>query len=192
VEMFKNSDAKGYVRQPVVSYLTVASEQPGDVGTRAKTAMADLEKLDPETVKTARSLMAFGALGRARGMATAANSGATAGAKPQVEKTSAAVNDPKQGFAASAIDDKVDANQIPDPAGYGVAESPGEKANSTAAVQNATVNHPPLVADTQVVAPMSTPAVSAHLNPLLVAGVPLGAAVLLMGVYWLILRAGAV
>ena len=35
-----------------------------------------------------------------------------------------------------------------------------------------------------------SPVVTAHLNPLLVAGVPLGAAVLLMGVYWLILRAG--
>jgi hypothetical protein len=30
------------------------------------------------------------------------------------------------------------------------------------------------------------------MNPLVVAGVPLGAAVLLMGIYWLILRAGAV
>ena len=29
VDMFKKSDAKGFVRQPVVSYLTVASEQPG-------------------------------------------------------------------------------------------------------------------------------------------------------------------
>src|SRR6478752_6040348 len=92
VEMFKKSDTKGYIRQPVVSYLTVASEQPGDVGARAKAGLAELEKLDPETVKTARSLMAFGALGRARGMATAANSGAAAGTKPQVEKTSAAVN----------------------------------------------------------------------------------------------------
>src|SRR4029078_12387713 len=103
VEMFKNSDAKGYVRQPVVSYLTVASDQPGDVGTRAKAALAELEKLDPETVKTARSLMAFGALGRARGVATAAaNSGGGGGPKPQA----ALVTDAKQGFAASAKDDK--------------------------------------------------------------------------------------
>src|SRR5215212_3184503 len=103
VEMFKNSDAKGYVRQPVVSYLTVASEQPGDVGMRAKAAMAELEKLDPETVKTAKSLMAFGALGRARGMATSANSGGTTTvAKPAIESSTAVVNDPKQGFAASA------------------------------------------------------------------------------------------
>jgi hypothetical protein len=192
VEMFKTSDSKGYVRQPVVSYLTVASEQPGDVGTRAKAAMAELEKLDPETVKTARSLMAFGALGRARGMATAANSnGATAATKPQAEKTSAVVNDPKQGFAASAIDDKVDAKQIPDPAGYSTSDAAGEKTNGKAAT-NVTVNHPPVVADTQVAVPTSTASVSAHLNPLLVAGVPLAAAVLLMGVYWLILRAGAV
>jgi hypothetical protein len=192
VEMFKTSDSKGYVRQPVVSYLTVASEQPGDVGTRAKAAMAELEKLDPETVKTARSLMAFGALGRARGMATAV-------AKPpldqardkQAEKTSATVNDPKQGFAASAIDDKVDAKQIPDPAGYGAAD-----ANETTgkAAANVTVNRPVAEAGSHGgVAPLvSAPVVTAHLNPFLVAGVPLAAAVLLMGVYWLILRAGAV
>ena len=198
VEMFKKSDAKGYVRQPVVSYLTVASEQPGDVGTRAKAAMAELEKLDPETVKTARSLMAFGALGRARGMATAANSGGagTAGAKPQAateaERVTSTAVDPKQGFAASAADDKVDAKSIPDPAAYGVTETTGAKASGKAATTNVTVNHAPLIAGAQVGAPVSTQVVSAHLNPLLVAGVPLAAAVVLMGVYWLILRAGAV
>jgi hypothetical protein len=186
VEMFKTSDSKGYVRQPVVSYLTVASEQPGDVGTRATAAMAELEKIDPETVKTARSLMAFGALGRARGMATAT-------AKPQAEKTSAAVNDPKQGFAASAIDDKVDAKQIPEPAGYGVPVAPSEKADSKA-VAIGKANPPPAeaVSSAAVRSQASVPVATAHLNPLLVAGVPLGAAVLLMGVYWLILRAGAV
>ena len=127
-------------------------------------------------------------------MATAANSGgATAGAKPQAEKTSAVVNDAKQGFAASAIDDKVDAKQIPDPAGYGAAEATGEKADGKAAAANVTVNRPAAEAARRRASPLaSAPVVSAHLNPLLVAGVPLGAAVLLMGVYWLILRAGAV
>jgi hypothetical protein len=167
----------------------VASEQPGDVGTRAKAALAELEKLDPETVKTARSLMAFGALGRARGMATAANTpAATAAVKPAAEKTSAVVNDPKQGFAASAIDDKVDAKQIPDPAAYGAAQDAKEKGDAKVAVQSTTVNRP--VAE--AASPGAAPAVSQHMNPLIVAGVPLGAAVLLMGVYWLILRAGAV
>jgi hypothetical protein len=196
VEMFKKSDSKGYVRQPVVSYLTVASEQPGDVGTRAKAAMAELEKLDPETVKTARSLMAFGALGRARGMATATNSGAPAAAgaaAPAATSGSAVVNDAKQGFAASAIDDKVDAKQIPDPANYGAAEPAAQAKRAEAPVANVKVS-PPASEAAAPAAPRaaSAPAVSAHLNPLLVAGVPLAAAALLMGVYWLILRAGAV
>ncbi len=66
-EMYKQGDDKSYIRPPVVTYLTVASEQPGDVGKRAKAALADLEQLDPEGVKKARSLMAFGFLARARG-----------------------------------------------------------------------------------------------------------------------------
>jgi hypothetical protein len=192
VEMFKNSDAKGYVRQPVVSYLTVASEQPGDVGTRAKTALAELEKLDPETVKTARSLMAFGALGRARGVATAAANANGTGAKPQAAVTT----DPKQGFAASAKDDKVDAKSIPDPATYGTGEAATDAkaavatTNDKASATTVTANRP--AANGSAAVSPGAPVVAAHVNPLLAAGVPLGAAVLLMGVYWLILRAGAV
>ena len=82
VAMFKTSDKNGYVRQPVVTYLTVASEQPGDVGTRAQTALTELEQLDPEGVKQARSLMAFGALGRARASTPAATADTT---KPSTE-----------------------------------------------------------------------------------------------------------
>ncbi len=138
--------------------------------------MAELEKLDPETVKTARSLMAFGALGRARGMATAANTGGMwRGAKPQAAKTTAVVNDAKQGFAASAADDKVDSKSIPDPAAFGEGDTPADakaatvaKSNDEKATTNAAVQSPP--------APGSTTMVSAHVNPLLVAGVPLAAA----------------
>jgi hypothetical protein len=192
VEMFKNSDAKGYVRQPVVSYLTVASEQPGDVGKRAKAAMADLEKLDPETVKTARSLMAFGALGRARGAASAAS--AAAAAKPQASKdgkpAAALVTDLQQGFAASPSDDKADPKQIPDPAAYEQNEPQGTaKTTATAPEQDTAAKTVSSVATPPVV---NTQIVSAKMNPFLVAGVPLVAAGLLTGVYWLILRAGAV
>jgi hypothetical protein len=195
VEMFKNSDAKGYVRQPVVSYLTVASEQPGDVGTRAKASLAELEKLDPETVKTARSLMAFGALGRARGVATAASNATANGAQ---QAAPALPTDAKQGFAASAKDDKVDAKSIPDPAAYSepVAEAKGD---AKAAAPAAAIDKPAAtsVAANRPAAEAGSPAVAAsvttgHVNPLLAAGIPLGAAMLLMGVYWLILRAGAV
>jgi hypothetical protein len=139
-------------------------------------------------------------------MATAANSGGDttdAGAddaKPQAERTSAAMNDDKQGFAASANDDKVDAKEIPDPAGFGeegaadeAQMAGGAKSNGNGVVANVTVNRPAAkAASPGGVAPVSASVAPSNLNPLLVAGVPLGAAVLLMGIYWLILRAGAV
>ena len=63
-EMYKQGDEKSYIRQPVVAYLTVAGEQPGEVGQRGQAALAELEKLDPEGVKKAQSMMAFGFLAR--------------------------------------------------------------------------------------------------------------------------------
>jgi hypothetical protein len=185
VDMFKQSDEKGYIRQPVISYLTVASDQPGDVGNRAKAALTELEKLDPETVKTAKSLIAFGALGRARGMAQATSGSA---AKPQAAAAvSAATSDAKQGFGASAADDKVDAKQIPDPAGYGETVQNSPAASNPAATPVAAIA--PATASTQ---PAAAHVISAHMNPLLVVGVPLFAAALLVGIYWMLLRAGAV
>jgi hypothetical protein len=184
-----------------VSYLTVASEQPGDVGTRAKAALVELEKLDPETVKTARSLMAFGALGRARGVAAASSTTAANSVKPPAGGERAGVTDAKQGFAASAADDKVDAKSIPDPASYSTGDGAQSepKAASTDKPTAKTVptdvkaQAPPVRAGSAAVVAQDAPAaVKAHMNPLLVAGVPLGAAVLLMGIYWLILRVGAV
>ena len=200
VEMFKTSDEKGYVRQPVVSYLTVASEQEGEVGSHAKVAMAELEKLDPDTVKTARSLMAFGALGRARGAASSASSTA---AKDK-EKTDAATAegavspaDATQGFAASPEDEKTDTTKIPDPATFGQKKEQGdaaagnvEKASDVKAPASAKADAAP--APSAASGGAKPQAVTAQANPILVAGLPLVAAVLLMGVYWLILRAGAV
>jgi hypothetical protein len=205
VEMFKKSDEKGYVRQPVVSYLTVASEQKGDVGVRAKTAMEELERLDPETVKTARSLIAFGALGRARGVASAKEGED----KPQAEKegglATVGATDAKQGFAASPEDEKSDPAQIPDPAGFDVSEKSSgestpaatEKPESAEVKSEKDMTAAKVPAETPAVkagAPAARPAAIAvdRMNPLVVAGVPVLAAGLLMGVYWLILRAGAV
>jgi hypothetical protein len=196
VEMFKKSDEKGYIRQPVVSYLTVASEQPGEVGARAKAAIADLETLDPETVKTARSLMAFGALGRARGMASAGNSN---DARPSAAKdgglTDAQANDATQGFAASPTDDKADPNDIPDPAAYGDSAGADNEASSkqttTAAEEPADGTVDAQASDPSPI-PQPAPSVAVgQFNPTIAAGVPLAAALLLMGIFWLILRAGA-
>jgi hypothetical protein len=169
VEMFKTADENSYVRQPIVTYLTVASEQPGDVGPRASAALAELERLDPKTVEQARSLMAFGALGRARAAAT---SGGTS--RPE-EDAAEIAQDP----VASAADEESDTADIPDPAAY---EQRSPSSSTAAQVTAKTA-----LAKT---APEATP--PAELNPLLVVGVPLAAAALLMGIYWLILRAGAV
>ena len=190
VEMFKNSDAKGYVRQPVVSYLTVASEQEGAVGERAKAAIAELEKLDPDTVKTARSLMAFGALGRARGAA----SSSTADAKTAEAATepSTASSDSPQAFAASPDDEKTDVSQIPDPTSFGQTAAGGKngEGGSAKAPAAAKSGGKVPVGARQPAADISLPPATFH--PLLVAGVPLGAAAVLMGIYWAILRAGTV
>ena len=193
VDMFKTSDEKGYVRQPVVSYLTVASEQKGDIGKRALVAIAELEKLDPETVKTARSLMAFGALGRARGAATAASATAAKdGASPSAdpaEESPAATAASAQAFAASPDDEKSDAGQIPDPATFDKKGSEDNTAAPAGETQSAAVAAAAPAVSTGAAA---TPADSPKFSPLLVAGLPLAAAVVLMGIYWLVLRAGAV
>jgi hypothetical protein len=169
VEMFKTADKSGYVRQPIVTYLTVASEQPGDVGPRAAAALAELERLDPKTVEQARSLMAFGALGRAR-----AGGDGTGAARP-AEDESAEATEP---MTAAAPDDP-DSSEIPDPAAY--------EARDPVAAPAAQVSAKKVPA-----APVAESAPPTELNRLLVVGVPLAVAVLLMGVYWLILRAGAV
>jgi hypothetical protein len=171
VEMFKSAqEQNAYVRQPIVTYLTVASEQPGDVGQRAGAALAELERLDPKTVEQARSLMAFGALGRARASGAGAGTARPADGSP---------GEATQGFAASAADDQTDTSNIPDPAGY------EQRDEAPAAAAQVNANQPATMPLPQATTPP-------ELNRLLVVGVPLAAAALLMGVYWLILRVGAV
>jgi hypothetical protein len=193
VEMFKTSDDTSYVRQPVVTYLTVASEQPSDVGPRAKAALEELEQLAPETVKQARSLMMFGSLGRARGGAESGGDGAEDGS---------AAADPAQGFGATAADDQTDPADIPDPTAYeesdpdkglevsADAKDPAPVAGSVKTARAGSDKVQVAAASPAATPPM--PEVASPPEPLFVVGLPLVAAALLMGVYWLILRAGAV
>jgi hypothetical protein len=200
VSMFKSSDKNGYVRQPVVTYLTVASEQPGEVGTKAQSALAELEQLDPEGVKQARSLMAFGALGRARagtpgGVASdQAAAGTTAAAAP-------AATERTDEFTASA--DEIQAGQqatpgdFPNPADFSEQASPNASSESSAEPQEqASKGVVPSSDSASVPKAPAFPAAEAAsppaVNGLLLVGVPLGATVLLMGIYWMILRVGAV
>ncbi len=62
VTMFKKSKHDAWLRQPVVSYLLTAAEQPAEIGQRANAALEELEKLDPKGVKRARAYLNFGML----------------------------------------------------------------------------------------------------------------------------------
>jgi hypothetical protein len=200
-KMYKKGDEKSYVRQPIVTYLTVASEQPGDVGTRAKAALAELEQLDPEGVKKARSLMAFGFLARARSAAATtgaqrpegtAESDATSS---EATKQSEPADEPPAGFQASAAEratENEDASQIPQPPGY--VEVPGEEADealdtSEEPLEDASEEAEEVVVET-VSSVESPPELKTFSRPLVIA-VPLAAAAVLMSIYWLILRWGA-
>jgi hypothetical protein len=186
VAMYKQGDEKSYIRQPVVTYLTVASEQPGDVGTRAKAALADLERLDPEGVKRARSLMAFGFLARARDAKPAAT-----GAQRPAAETAANAN---EGFAAGAADEAeedADPSGIPNPAGYDEApEEIATPANEPAAddVEQPAGEAVPEKPTPHLVEPPLTPL--EYSRPVVI-GVPLASALVLATVYLLILRWGA-
>ena len=202
IEMFKASDKDGHIRQPVIAYLTVAAEQPGDVGQRAQAAIAEFERMDPEGVKLAQRLAAFGVLGRAR-----AASGATGATRPDdaAEKDSSTDEaGDSQALAASPAEiaeaEQADPADFPDPAGY-VEDEQADEAGSSESLAANDAASPPAKEVTANKAPPAEGAMSPaaspslaedQLNELLVIGVPLGAAVLLMGVYWLILRAGAV
>jgi hypothetical protein len=187
VDMYKKGDEKSYVRPPVVTYLTVASEQPGDVGTRAKAALEELERLDPEGVKKARSLMAFGFLARARSTQPTLTGAQRPDAKDPTddsnESTAAA-----EGFLASAADratENEDASGIPTPPGYvEVPPADDDEIDATESDTEETIAAEPIeqIADAPQPATFSRP---------LVIAVPLAAACGLMAIYWLILRWGA-
>lgn len=198
-EMYKKGDEKSYIRQPVVTYLTVASEQEGDVGERAKAALSELEQLDPEGVKKARSLMAFGFLARARGTdstngaqrpkATTATDGKKSDGSSGVETT---------GFEASAADlaeAESDAKNIPAPEGYGESTDLSETEEDDLADDQLTAEadaESDAVSPDAAVAKAAEPSTPPTYNRSLVVGVPLVAACLLMAIYWFILRWGAV
>jgi hypothetical protein len=183
VEKYKTGDENNFVRQPTVTYLTVASEQPGDVGQRATAALADLEAFDPEGVKRAKSLMAFGFLARAR-----KTDPATGATRPDANAAVAAV-----GFEASAADaatENADASAIPDPASFNDPQpvEPPAVADEPPPLEKVEAED----AKDEVAAAVEPPPVPETYSRPIVIGVPLASALVLMVLYWLILRWGAV
>lgn len=197
IDMYKKGDEKSYVRPPVVTYLTVAGEQPGDVGTRAKAALAELEQLDPEGVKKARSLMAFGFLARAR----SAEPTLTGAQRPEDTKTTKDATDDSnqstaaaEGFLASAADratEDEDASGIPTPPGY-VEVLPSDDDEVVVEDEEVEADEPlDEAADAAAVTAADPPPEPVAYSRALVIAVPLAAACGLMAIYWLILRWGA-
>jgi hypothetical protein len=211
VTMFKASDKNGYVRQPVVTYLTVAGDQPGEVGTKAQAALAELEQLDPEGVKQARSLMAFGTLSRARPVTPVESTPSGAAGTATSELTPIATSNSGE-FAASANEiqaaQQAKPSDFPDPADYDKGASPNASTDSPAVKPAEPVQKSAAISKEATVSPAgpatgasssgsveTTPPAEpaeAEINRLLAVGAPLGAALLLMGIYWIILRTGAV
>jgi hypothetical protein len=194
VDMFREADSRSFIRQPVVTYVIAASEQEGEVGERATAALAELTELDAETVKRARSLMAFGFLGRSRPEGDASNY--TRQGSPFADNTEAAATDSEGAAAEDA------SGEIPDPAEFSaddpadtpVAETTTDEAGdsdaedakerdvaSAVAAANPPATQNVAYNDNQLRAP----------NTWLLVGVPLVAAALLMGLFWFILRTGA-
>lgn len=172
VAMFKKSEKDAWIRQPVISYLLTAAEQPADVGKRANEALTELEELDPQGVKRARSYMAFGLL--ARGSGNAAES--TEADSPQ---------DAESTETKDAVDEQPAEEQPIAPASQSAetpsAETPPAEAGPKPAEQVAAAT-PAAVEASKSAENRDTP------NRLMIIGVPLVAGLLLMGIFALLLR----
>ncbi|HEX6963913.1 MAG TPA: hypothetical protein VF175_18745 [Lacipirellula sp.] len=166
VTMFKESPKDDWIRQPVASYVLVAAEQPGAVGEKAKATLADLEKLDPETVERARSLSAFSFLARAAA-APEGEAAATAVAGETTDSGSVA----KTQAAGSAADEIEGAK----PQAAGDSGSSVAAATKTSATSKSSLSPPAA----------STLPVPSRLK---IIGVPLVAAALMLAIFAVLLR----
>jgi len=114
VELFKTSDDNSrWVRIPVVNYLREAAKQPGTVGQRATEAIAELKKVDPESVKRATTLFGFGSLAAAK---PAAAQPPSAGAPPD-DTPQPPADASAETTGASELDAEVPATAADAPAG---------------------------------------------------------------------------
>jgi hypothetical protein len=185
VDMYRNADQRAFVRQPVVTYVIAASEQPGAIGQRAGEALVELAEIDPESVKRAKSLMAFGFLSRARPDGDAENY--TRDGSPFDEAQTDETQTVETATTAS------DAADIPDPANP---EFTGDDGAANLAFNDSGTNptDEPATPATNTAPPIALPADDvAQLAPphtSLIVGVPLLAAAVLMGVFWVVLRSG--
>ena len=193
VTMFENAPPRTYVKEPIVAYLDQASRQAGSVGERANTALEKIEQLDPDTVKRARSLLAFGFLGRARGKAEK-------GGEPKLTSDDDALADGGQPeltldsqFPEPDEDSSGEVQVGPDPGGdFDLSEGESQIVDSAAPSGEATTAEPvaQLAADANIQPQLAEPPQPPISKPMLL-GLPVFIGVGIMGLIWLVLRGGA-
>jgi hypothetical protein len=64
-KMFQEADKTSYVRQPIATYMLIASEQEGEVGEKATRHLETLRQADQEAVDDAERNLGFGLFARA-------------------------------------------------------------------------------------------------------------------------------
>ena len=116
VSMFKNADKDAWVRQPVISYLIAATDQPPEISKPAEAALEELEKLDPKAVKRMRSYVAFSMLAKPKSKPPAKKS----------QKSVAAHVDPSEAPTASKA--TPDVADVADVASGGASDAASAKA----------------------------------------------------------------
>ena len=158
VNMFNESEEGDWIRQPVISYVITATDQPGEVGERAKSALVELEEMDPLGVKRTRTYLSFGLPSRS------------------AARTQSAASDPKPPTTES--NDQETANPeaplkqpVPEAPAKQLAQSPANKP-------------PPSTTPTEAEPQRDVPAP----NRAMIIGVPLIAGLVLLGIFALLLR----
>lgn len=165
-----------YVREPIITYLDVAAEQPGDIGPVAEAALKRLEPLDPKTFERARRLQSFGMLAAARAkQSDASASAADEFVAAQADRQAPDQAAPRPRTVASGKTRTAEA-MPPNPIEPPRAE-PRTRAPSTQAQAEPGPAEP---APSEIDRPQP--------NGAALVGVPLFGAAGLVGVFWLILR----
>ncbi len=197
IAMFKDSEKDDWIRQPVVSYLLVAAEAPGDVGQEAQAAIEELEAMDPETVKRARNLAAFTFLARAA--APAAADASTAAAPPaEAEPSTEATSDAGDGESVAVATDatepaaaSADATSEVLPQEVAIADGEAPASSSAGAEAAPAAAGQVAAAETAPPTPAAPPLAAAELTPpskTKIIGIPLLAAAVLLAVFAVLLR----
>lgn len=201
VEMYETAPPRTFVKEPIIAYLDRASQQDGETGEEAKTALAKLEEQDPETVKRARSLLAYGFLSRARGGAGDGTPiGGFASTDAPAEEEPPALAE-EESDSATGIPQPTAPVESPSKVAVSDSSLPGDEptpdgdaSSSAQGMEEPTVNVATSPAaetpEATSVAQNEQTADRVNPNPVLMVALPLLAVVGFMGLVWVILRGG--